>query len=348
MRMIKAIPLQAGDDESITINISTECVPIELSECNVFWELKKTMGSDSPELSKTSMGTEYLPIGVVPDIVLDCSENSATININGNETEELYGDYFHYLYVRDKITNKKTSILYGMVSFMESPGATFAKTYYTTPELVANQLRMVNSDGSIMMFTEETDIKRSVVIQFIKEAETRIDRLTRNSWKENYVVDELHDLPFPLNGLSPRDTAVGLPQANICEWDDEKDSLFVFKDDNWIDYTEIPQAQLDDTWWIDYKIGVLHFNNFYPWFYSGANRIKISYRWGNSTVPDDIVEACTKLVAIRIIQSEFNKIMMYNRMSNPIRWEDIIHDWKKDIDSILATRRRKILAVCTR
>jgi hypothetical protein len=350
MQLAKSIVLQAGDDESITIDISTECVPVVLADYNVFWELKKTMSSE-PLLQKTDMGSELLPPEVTPDIMVDYVENSVTIYLNENETEEFYGEYFQYLYIRNKVNNHKTSILYGTISFMENPNSEYIVVTYTTPELVASQLRITNSDGANMIFTEDTDPKRSLVVDYIRQAEARMDRETRNSWKSNTVTDELHDIGFPLADLPKRDVVVSLRKANVLTWNpDEGDSIWVNQNGTWVDYTDKTIDMQGDTWWIDYTVGQVHFNDFWPWFFSGTNRVKITYRWGNVVdgVPADVTEAATKMVAIRLLQSEFNKIMLYNRSSNPINWNNVIQYWQKDIDKVLASRRRKILATCTR
>jgi hypothetical protein len=143
--------------------------------------------------------------------------------------------------------------------------------------------------------------------------------------------------------------AISLRNANIREWDPEKgDKIIVFQTGSWVDYTNTPQAVFNNTWWMDNKVGVVHFNNFYPWYYAGSNRVKITYRWGKDPVPADICEAATKVVAIRLLQSEFNKIILYNRSSNPINWNQIIQYWQKDCDRTFANNRRTLFTAVSR
>jgi hypothetical protein len=142
-----------------------------------------------------------------------------------------------------------------------------------------------------------------------------------------------------------------LAKANILPWDPEKgDDVLMMQSGTWVSYTNRAQTINEDTWWIDYRIGQIHFNDIWPWFNSGSNKVKISYRWGtiDTEVPTDIQEAATKMVCIRLLQSEFNKIMLYNRASNPINWDRVTSEWEKDIKEIMAARRRKILSVVTR
>jgi len=350
MMEVESQTLQAGDADSITIFITTECVPLDLTQYNFFWELKKTLSS-TPILQKTDVGSEYLPAGVTPDVEVDYTENSVTIFLTENETEEFYGKYVQYLYVRNKANNDKKSILYGYLAFMENPSSPYPAVTYTTPELVADQLRMVDPSGDMIMFSEDTDPKRSVVIEFIKQAEANIDRNTRNSWKSNSIIDELHDIAMPLAGLPLRDVVVSLRKSNILPWDIlEGDNLSVFQTGTWVDYSTATQVMQGNSWWLDKKIGQVHFNDFWPWFFNGTNRVKISYRWGDTAngVPDDIIEATTKMVCIRILQSEFNKIFLYNRNSNPINWNNVIQYWQKDIERIIANHKRRNISIVTR
>jgi hypothetical protein len=363
MLLARAVWLQSADDESITIDIATEVIPIVADDNYFYWELRNRTLNGDTVIQKTTYGAELLPPEVTPEITVTSGTTISVIIYMGEyETAALYGEYIQYLYVRNKITNKKTSILYGTVGFLENPDTEYPIVTYTTPELVAKQLRMTSSDGSNVIFSEDTDPARSLVIEYIRQTETRIDRDTRSSWRENYRINEMHDLSFPLVGLPTRDVVVSLAKSNILPWDPDKgDGIWMMQSGTWVAYTNMTQEINEDTWWIDYNIGQVHFNDIWPWFNSGANKVKINYRWGNtvsttaacgaessSEVPTDIQEAATKMVAVRLLQSEFNKIMLYNRASNPINWDVVIQEWKKDIKEIMATRRRKILSVVTR
>jgi hypothetical protein len=351
MLLARAIWLQSADDESITIDISTE-VPIVAADNYFYWELRNRTLNGETLVQKTTYGTELLPPDISPEIIVTVGTTISVVILLGEyETTDLYGEYIQYLYVRNKSTNKKTSILYGVVGFLENPDTEYPTITYTTPELVAKQLRMTTSDGSNVIFTEDTDPARSLVIEYIRQCETRIDRETRSSWRENYRTNEMHDLSLPLVGLPTRDVCVSLAKANILPWDPEKgDGVWMLQSGNWVAYTTTTQTINQNSWWIDFNVGQVHFNDIWPWFNSGTNKLRIDYRWGIVTdeVPTDIQEAATKMVAIRLLQSEFNKIMLYNRASNPINWDRITQEWEKDIKEILAARRRKILSVVTR
>lgn len=350
MNLSESMWIQSGDDQQIVIRIPDEdCDDFDIEDIDAYWELRKTMNSEAI-LTKTSYGNDVLPTSD-DAVYIDTVNNLITISLSAFETETLYGEYFQYLYIVSKTTYKKRSIMYGVLGFIENPNSEYPAITYTSPEMIVRQLRLTGSDGSNLIFTEQTDPPRSLVVEYIREAETRIDRETKNSWRENQVMDEFHDIPFPLRGRPIRDVVVNLRFSKILPWDPSKgDSLDVWENGRWVSYAEKPQSVHGHSWWIDYKIGQIHFNNFWPWFFSGSNRVKITYRWGDvqDEVPMDIREVATKLVSIRLLQSEFNKIMLYNRASNPIDWNSVIAAWEKDINAILFNRRRRIISVVTR
>jgi hypothetical protein len=164
-----------------------------LDNYDVYWELRRTLKSEAV-LEKTSAGNDLLPPGAEPDVLVDETENSITISLSSTDTSDLLAEYYQYLYVLEKTTGKKTSVLYGTINFLESPDSEYPEYTYTTPELVVTQLRLTNGDGSKIILTEDSDPKRSEVIEYIRQAETYIDRTTKNSWRENQVVDEYHTL----------------------------------------------------------------------------------------------------------------------------------------------------------
>lgn len=337
MELVRALKLQSGDDESITINISTECVPMDLSAYDAYWELRKTMTSE-PVITKTSAGGGT-------DVVITTVPPSVTVYMSAMDTSSIFGEYLQYLYLINKTTYKKTSIIYGPVIFLEGFDTEYPTTTYCTPEDISAQLGMLNADGSRMVYTESTNPRRSDVIEFIREAETQIDRDTKNSWREASVIEEYHDIKPPLPGLPTKDTTFCLMYSHIRTIDPTKDKIEFWDGGTWVDYAQTAQSW--DTWWVDYDSGIIHICNFWPWMNIGNNRIRCTYRWGYTEVPEDVKQACVKLVTIRLLQSDFNKIYIMNQRPN-VDWSAVIESWTEDIKLILNARRRKIFAFTMR
>jgi hypothetical protein len=77
-----------------------------------------------------------------------------------------------------------------------------------------------------------------------------------------------------------------------------------------IDYvgtTTGDEARLRD-WWADYDMGVIYFNNSYPYF--SWNAVKVSYVYGERYVEKAIEDICTKLVAMDLILSDDRSVLL--------------------------------------
>ena len=77
-----------------------------------------------------------------------------------------------------------------------------------------------------------------------------------------------------------------------------------------IDYigtTTGDEARLRD-WWCDYNLGIIYFNNTYPYF--SWNAIKVSYVYGERYVEKAIEDICTKLVAMDLILSDDRSVLL--------------------------------------
>lgn len=67
------------------------------------------------------------------------------------------------------------------------------------------------------------------------------------------------------------------------------------------------EARLRD-WWADYELGVIYFNNSYPYF--SWNAVKASYVYGERYVEKAIEDICTKLVAMDLILSDDRSVLL--------------------------------------
>jgi len=66
------------------------------------------------------------------------------------------------------------------------------------------------------------------------------------------------------------------------------------------------------------------------------DRIKITYRYGSTTVPDDIKDACIKLTAIDILRSSIK--MDDLAFGGAIDKERAMDNWKEEVDQIIRDR----------
>ena len=67
------------------------------------------------------------------------------------------------------------------------------------------------------------------------------------------------------------------------------------------------------------------------------NRVRITYRYGDATVPDDIKDACIKLVARDILSTSF-RMDTLPMGANAINPQQSMNAWKQDISEIIGER----------
>ena len=88
------------------------------------------------------------------------------------------------------------------------------------------------------------------------------------------------------------------------------------------------QGRLRD-WWIDHEMGIIYFNNSYPFF--EWNAIKTSYIYGERYVDKAIEDICTKMVAIDLLMSDDRSVLIPEGTQN-VDLASKIQLYRADID----------------
>ena len=86
-------------------------------------------------------------------------------------------------------------------------------------------------------------------------------------------------------------------------------------------------------WWADYEMGIIYFNNSYPFF--EWNAIKCSYIYGERYLEKAIEEAATKMVAIDVLMSDDRSVLIPEGTQN-VDLTAKIQLLRAEVDSILA------------
>ena len=91
------------------------------------------------------------------------------------------------------------------------------------------------------------------------------------------------------------------------------------------------QARLKD-WWLDSEMGIIYFNNSYPFF--EFNAIKVSYIYGERYVEQAIEEAATKMVAVDLLMADDRSVLIPEGSENiPLAQKATM--WKQESEAIL-------------
>ena len=91
------------------------------------------------------------------------------------------------------------------------------------------------------------------------------------------------------------------------------------------------QARLKD-WWLDSEMGIIYFNNSYPFF--EWNAVKASYIYGERYVEQAIEEAATKLVAVDLLMADDRSVLLPEGTQNvPLVQKATM--WKQEAEAII-------------
>lgn len=160
----------------------------------------------------------------------------------------------------------------------------------------------------------------------INAMEDHIDQETGHAWRTVTVSEEYHDLPIVWN--RDEGARISLRHRSVADFTSETDLLEIWDGASWVDWVATKTEGRANDFWVDYTDGVIYIN----WAY-GVHRtkaVRVTYRYGESSVPNDIKEACALLAAARILSADDRSNLLAEtgdptRMSHDsraTRWRD--------------------------
>ena len=142
---------------------------------------------------------------------------------------------------------------------------------------------------------------------------------------------EIHDLPllYSYGWGSP----IFLKHRQIADLDAaEGDRIEIWTGDSYIDHTNDTGVHN-----LEGEYGKLYFRG-YIFTIMRKNRIRVTYRYGDPTVPYDIQDACIKLTAIDLINSSFRMDILPTG-ANGVDISASKSDWRADIENCIDNRQ---------
>ena len=85
-------------------------------------------------------------------------------------------------------------------------------------------------------------------------------------------------------------------------------------------------------YWLDHEMGIVYFNNSYPFF--EWNAVKVAYIYGERYVEKAIEDICTKMVAIDILMSDDRSVLIPEGTQN-VDLSSKINMYKQDVQQML-------------
>ena len=223
-----------------------------------------------------------------------------------------------------------------------------AATYTTAARVSSLLLYTKNAaDGGSqerLVFDATSNPTKTEVEDLIEETEEIIDEHTEQSWKLNTLLrPEYHDFVsrysrwgsyidrggYQIFSIKPK-------KANMKTFDTEEgDKIEVLQGDTWVDFVadkELGVGMYDGDYWIDYEENWIYLFNDFP--STGQNTIRITYRYGETSVPLGIRRACTLLVSATI-NERFEMYKQVDKDTGPAmnmakEWRVQAYEWLKE------------------
>lgn len=181
---------------------------------------------------------------------------------------------------------------------------------YCTAAQVASMLHVAS-------FTGSTDPTQTEVEDRINEIEDYIDRETGHAWRAVTITREYHDFPADASyGESAYNDGVPIfldhrairLTAGLQLDTGAGDKLEVFDGSTWEDWTATRTDGRGDDFWVEPDKGILWIRTI---LYTPRKRsIRLTYRYGESSVPNDIRRATILLVAADLVLGEDSSIVL--------------------------------------
>ena len=190
------------------------------------------------------------------------------------------------------------------------------------------------SDFMRVPISSTTTPNKAQVEKVINRKEEVLDRRIGHTFGRNKTItNEIHDLPLLYTfGWG---TPIYLQHRNIRDLSNAAgDKIEVWKGSG----SEYDDILTDSQWYqFDPVYGRLYLRGFI-FSIMRKNRIRVTYRYGDETVPLDVADACVKLVSINLLTTS----LRMDRLpvgGSAMTWNDIIAQWKEDIEECVINRR---------
>lgn len=186
-------------------------------------------------------------------------------------------------------------------------------------------------------FTVSTVPTLAQVQNHILQAQEKIDNQTGRAWRLRKVTNEYLSavssqryswgtgMAFPLSKRFVAALASG-----------SGDKVEVWDGSNWIDWMTAYQEGRNKDFWMDYEDGVLYIKRIVLPYEEKV--VRITYRYGETTVPADIQECCAKLVAVKVMTNEDRTFLLNDGGdARQMSYDTRVSKYNSVINGILAT-----------
>lgn len=209
-------------------------------------------------------------------------------------------------------------------------------TTYCQVSDIADFLRIPIDDTTLPNTTQ--------VAKIIVRKEDEIDRMTGMTFgRTKTITNDQHSLPLLYSyGWG---TPIYLKHRMIKDLDSTQgDSIQIWNGTSYQNL-DISGGNFGSGYNVDTVFGEIYFKG-YLFTVLRDKRIRVTFRYGEATVPNDIQDACIKMTCIDLLTTSFRMDNIPMGTDGALEWDKIINLWREDIDRIM--RNREEIFVVTR
>lgn len=164
-------------------------------------------------------------------------------------------------------------------------------------------------------FSASTTPTNTDVDMFIEWSQGEIERKTNQAFQAITVSNEFHTIRY-VGGASRRRNYtfminkpyIVLTKSNVRAFTSGTDYIYVWNGSAYTDWVANKTEGRDEDYYVDYNEGVIYFMKNFPVIPYSEN-VKVTYRYGESTVPSWAEELCTLMAAKRVLEFDYGRVI---------------------------------------
>lgn len=176
---------------------------------------------------------------------------------------------------------------------------------YTTAAKVWAYLQRGDTLGTASIPSQTT------VEMYINWAESEIERRTNRAYQAVTESNEIHTMKFPSRsyfGHYIHKPYIVLNHAPVRTLTAATDYLYVWNGSSWVDWVATKTEGRGNDYWVDTENGYIFFNKGYN-LLDYPDNVKVTYRWGGTTVPKWCEELATMMAAVRVLEFDRDRVI---------------------------------------
>ena len=172
------------------------------------------------------------------------------------------------------------------------------------------------------------------VADSIVGVEDSINDTTQLSWKAVTVSNELRTPGPYIHGTG---RPINLSRIMIKTFSsDDSDKIEVWDGSSWVDYLTDKTEGRESDYWVDYRLGIIYVKDLR--ISNMKIKARITYRYGESSVPGDINDAAAMMVAIEFLTGDDRSNKFPESEATNLTYREKITIWNESISKTLSKR----------